>query len=474
MFRGRFGDVASSGGWMRMNRRAIMETDPGNSPGDRGIPKAIRSLLGRAGRLAGFACAMLAAPAFAQYPAGNYQYMPFPTAHPYAGQPQGYQQAEVPPELLPPDRGGLYDFDSRIDLIIGETVRNSYLRLEYLSWSIKQPGSHLLGAPLAGIDNPRDPFLLQTPTGSLAVGEVLDMQTVNLQQNNGIKGTIGIPFEDATLEASFWGLQRAYTQVNDPAFLRDNNALTPRFIAVSLLSDGQPGDRVLLFDGSFNAKFNANAWGSEFNLYFNQKTPRLGLTLQPLLGFRFLNYDEQLRMTGAFDNSSGAIANTGILADPVISKIGSATTNNIYSLQAGFRSEFRHQWFTLGVEPKLAFGANSYTAHVKTDNLRDFNDPNDPNNPFNTDDPATSSSAGRTLFSPTLDLGAFAKIHLTEWAHLRVGYNFMLTGNVVRADRAIYYNDQGSQNPPAVKAQEKSSTFWMQGLTVGAEILFPK
>ncbi len=421
------------------------------------------------------ACACLAqGAAFAQYPNPNYDYLPYRTHHPYAPMQPGPGPGEqVAPRLLPSDLGWLYDNDSPVDLVIREAARGSYMRLEYLGWDIQEPGNNVLGAPIAGVDNPRDPFIVQTATGSIGVAESLSTDRVDFNDLNGIRGTIGIPFRYHTLEGSIWGLEEGYHKIQDRPFLRDNNPATPRFIAVGLRSDGVIGDRVLLFDQSFDAKYRASAWGSDVNLYYHAKNPRQGLGIQPLAGFRFLNYDESLSMRGVFDNSSGAYSDFGVISDPYESRIRSAVNNNVYALQVGFKTDFKHEFFTLAFEPKLAFGANDYSVRVSTDNLRSFDDPTLNPGPNDLEDGPTRSSGGRTVFSPTIDLGFSAKVHVSEWFHVRAGYNIIWTGNLARADRAIFYNDQGDANPPAVTARQRTDSILIQGFSVGGEIILP-
>ncbi|MBX3440838.1 MAG: BBP7 family outer membrane beta-barrel protein [Planctomyces sp.] len=409
---------------------------------------------------------------------GGYPYTPYPTLHPYAT-PQPYAGQPPQPQMLPQDSGFFYDFDSRVDLIIRETIRGTYMRLEYLNWDVQKPGRHLLGAPVDGVDNPRNPFIVQTPSGSIGVAESQSTDGVDFRDLNGIRGTIGIPLQDVTLEGNVWGLAPGSHRIQDPAFLRNNSAQFPRFIAVGLLSDGDVSSRVLLYDESFVADYDNDTWGSDINIYYHHWNASEGIAIQPLLGFRYLRYDERLNMRGVFNNSSGAIPG-GIISDPAVSQIKASSMNSVYSLQTGFRSELRHRWFTVGFEPKIAFGANDFTSRVMTAHLRDFDDPNIVDGPFDVDDPPNAldpdpvrSSVSRLLFTPTLDLGVYASIPLSNWANLRVGYNFMLAGNIVRADRAIYYNDEGIANPPAVRARERTEAMWVQGLSVGGEIILP-
>ncbi|QDT55272.1 hypothetical protein Pan44_33150 [Caulifigura coniformis] len=422
--------------------------------------------------LTAFVC-MTQGAAFAQYPNPNYSYLPYPTPHPYAPAQPLPAPCEQPVPRLVPDDGFFYDSDAQIDLVIRETIRGTYMRLEYLGWDIQEPGNNLLGVNIAGVANPRDPFLVQTASGSVGVAESLSTDRVDFQEINGIRGTVGIPFEYGTLEGSFWGLAEGSHTIEDRPFLRDNSAVSPRFIAIGLMTNGQVGDRVLLFDQSFSADYSASAWGSDVNFLYAAKNPRLGLGFQPLAGFRFLNYDESLSMRGVFDNSSGAYTDFGIIADPYESRIRSEVNNNVYALQVGFKADFKHQFFSLAFEPKLAFGANDYSTRVTTNDLRSFDDPTLDPGPNDIDDPATNSTTGRTVFSPTIDLGFSAKVHLSEWFHVRAGYNFIWTGNLARADRAINYNDISIADPPAVTARQRTDSILIQGFSIGGEIILP-
>ena len=60
-----------------------------------------------------------------------------------------------------------------------------------------------------------------------------------------------------------------------------------------------------------------------------------------------------------------------ILPVPLVRQIDSWVDNNSYVLQTGFRTEFVHQFFTLGVEPKAGLGMNHYEGTVRTVDLRD-------------------------------------------------------------------------------------------------------
>ena len=340
--------------------------------------------------------------------------------------------------------------------MIREAISGTYMRLEYLGWDIQEPGNNLLGAPIAGVDDPRDPFLVQTATGSIGVAESLSTDRVDFQEINGIRGTVGIPFRYATLEGSFWGLEQGQHTIQDRQFLRNNNAVNPRFIAVGLRSDGQVGNRRCCCSTSRSqADYTASAWGSDVNLILprEESAPGPGLPAARRLPLPELS-TSRCRCAAC---STTARARTRRSASSLIRsnrRSARKRTTTSTAAQVGFKADFKHEFFTLAFEPKLAFGANDYSVRVTTDDLRSFDDPTLDPGPDDLDDPPTNSVTGRTVFSPTVDLGFSAEVHLTDWFHVRAGYNFIWTGNLARADRAIYYNDIGNASPPAVTARQ--------------------
>jgi len=186
----------------------------------------------------------------------------------------------------------------------------------------------------------------------------------------------------------------------------------------------------------------------------------------PVFGFRYVNYDESLNQRGVYDNSSG-LNPGGILIDPIVHRINSDTGNHLYALQTGWRSEFKHQFFTLGAEPKVGVGVNNIHSRVRTIDLRDS-----PYPPV-VDDGSTQSNATRNLLSPYFDFGVYGKIHLSQSLHVRVGWNYSLFSNMSRADNNIFYNDNGIANPPAVGARVSYENIVITTFSVGGEYILP-
>jgi len=133
----------------------------------------------------------------------------------------------------------------------------------------------------------------------------------------------------------------------------------------------------------------------------------------------------------------------------------------------GGRCRSVHQLFTLGCEPKVALGYNHYEARVSTDNLR-----TSPYVPVVTDG-LTESKETQNLLAPYFDWSMYAKVHITQSFHLRVGWNFTWFSNISRADDNIYYNDNGIANPPAVRARAEEEALSISNFTLGGEYIFP-
>lgn len=384
-----------------------------------------------------------------------------------APDPNDYVDPNIVQELLPPDRGLWWDVDRRLNQAIQDTSHNMWFRLEWLSTNVDAPGNTLLGASLASVPNPREPFLFQPANGGFPrTAVVLDTSSVDFDNINGIRGTWGIPLAFGHIETSAWGTENSTSVINTDVLPANNPLQDAQFIATSLFTNGQPGSTIVLYDRSFGAKYSTEIFSAETNLYYNYQAPRLGLRLQPLVGFRFVDYDESLLQVGSYDNSSG-LNGGGVLIDPIVRRIESVVDNDVYGLQTGFRTEFVHQFFTLGFEPKAALGYNHYEARVSTNNLR-----TSPYPPVVTDG-LTESKETQNIVAPYLDFNMYAKVHFSQSLHLRVGWSYTMYTNMSRADDNIYYNDMGIANPPAVRARAEEETLGVATFSVGGEYILP-
>lgn len=392
------------------------------------------------------------------------------------GRAPGFRGPQTRYELLPEDRGLLYDEDINWLKNARDKSRGSWVRMEYLDWHMDNPGTTLLGAPVAGLRNPRERFVVQgfDATGNLTVvgqAVVPDMSPVDLQHMPGGRLSFGVPWDGAEFNGVFWGLSSAARfgapELNVPlnSVPVNPNAL---FYATSLLDDGTPSSLLILYDKSFHVEYDISTFGGEANLAYDMRNPIDGWQLQGLVGFRHTSHLEELTQSGQFDNRSQLDPTAGQLADPDTNQIFSDTENRLYQLQFGFKTEIANKYFAIGAMPKVAFGTNHYTAGVRTSNLRDSTlDPQQ-------DDGIVTSGVKKSVFSPTVDLGAYIRWNVKDWCALHVGYSFIWMGGIARADEVLYYDDLGLARPPAVRVRSNEESLWMQGISVGGQLTFPR
>ena len=465
------------------------------------------------------------------------EYSPQYQFAPQGGAPNGQPATRSVYELLPEDRGLLYDEDISRLMALKDQLRTSWFRMEYLNFDMRNPGNTLLGAPIQGINNPRDPFLVTAVDGTgnlqtIGTARVMDMTPVDLQHMQGSRISFGLPTRHGEFEGSFWGIEavsrfRAPELTEAGAFaLRVNQSqvdfaipgqgfvspfvypfariiglttldpVNPNgvFVATSLLQDGEPSPLLVLYDADFSVKYNIKTWGSEANMLYDMRNPVDGWILRALVGFRYTSHQEELIQQGTFDNRSSLdtpflppIVIPGVLPvlpnlvnPPLVNEIYSRTENDFFAGQIGFKTEWSNPWLAIGATPKLALGANRYTATVTTRDLRDSPDLRDPANPATSllpnpqDDGIVITSLKKTHWAPAVDLGVYARLNLTDWASVHVGYNLMWMHNIARADNVIYYNDTGLTNAPGVVVQQSREDLWVKGISIGGQLTLPK
>jgi len=425
---------------------------------------------------------------------------------PGGGAPPGMPAPRHVYEMLPEDRGLLYDEDIAGLQRFGESIRGAWFRMDYLNMNMRNPGNTLLGAPIANVKNPRQPFVVQNfdAAGNLQVvgtARVMDMTPVDLKHMQGARIAAGIPTTFGEILGSAWGIE-AVSRFGAPELseyystlglvdlqnrilsdfllgLGTNVPINPnaQLIATSLRDNGEPSNLLILYDRSFDVKYNVQSWGADVNLGFDLRNPNDGWLVQGLMGYKYFQHAEELIQIGAFDNRSSLdvpaptvpiVQDINLFDPPVVNQIYSATQNRVNSFQFGFRTEYANRWYAVGIEPKIGLGVNNVRAKVRTDNLRDSPIP-----PV-VDDGSVETKLSRSYFSPSADVGFYARINLTDWAAVNVGYNIMWFHQIARADDSIYYNDVGLANAPAVVVQPTQEDLWIRGLSVGGTLTWPK
>lgn len=394
---------------------------------------------------------------------------------------QPYQPASIEPELLPADRGPFYDYDSLVDLELAELGRGLTFKTEYVFAGFQRPGNNLLGAPIASVPNPREPFLVGAGVLTDARAIVPDTSRLELGAQNGVRTTIGVnSFKGFSLVGSYLGMQHMGStferypgnvdpdvaplvpDVFDPILFPNN----VRFYGTSVLTNGVPGNSVILYDRKYEAELGVKYWSGDINVVLDYHTPDTGFRFQPLFGFRFNSYDEDLTQHGEFDNSSGVDATLGTLATPFRNTIRSSTQNTMCLGQVGFQAEMVDKWFTIGVSPKFGAGSNSIQTNVFTSDLRDSS------LDLTVDDGTTSVSKSNVIFGSTIDLNAYCSIHVNEWLSLTGSVFWWYMPAVARSSNIIVYDDKGIDVPSALHPRIKTNSTTVQGFTLGAQITF--
>jgi hypothetical protein len=368
---------------------------------------------------------------------------------------------------MPPDNDPCYINPDAINTSgqqVGPLIRTdgSFLRVEYLNYTIQKPGNELLGAPVAGVADPTRPFLIFAPGTSTPVGlgTVPTTQGMNLGSMNGVQVTAGLSFiDDGSIEVGAFFLGRKTTgftiaplgeQVTIPTGFFSFISV-PRVLATSTLSNGNVSDHLLLYDTSYSAVFQSQLWGAEANYLYDLDAVGL-LQFRPLIGARYLNLTERLTQTGVFQG--------GLAIPPLVSTIDAHTINNLYGAQLGFRTEVVTKYLELGLTPKILLLGNTMDVNVFTNHLRA------------PADPVVSSSNLTSTFSFGSEVGAFATINLTPSFSIRGGYNLIWLNRVTRPQKDVYYNDNGNAAPPAIISRTIFSDVLITGFTFGGEFRF--
>lgn len=465
---------------------------------------------------------MDATPALAQYPAPGYAdgngVMPAGYSHNSHG--HGYHAANAGAaygmpgpiasgpgqtiyEQLPDDQGWLYE-DSPLERVLKNTFRHSYFRAEYLLWDISDPGDNILGAN-SNLTFSSNTSNVRVPVSQIPIFELVDdeglpinvvqpnLGSIHTNQNNGIRGTFGVPVGEAgVFEASVFSLQSSTSSFGFPdirvADLDGDGQIDLRgleevdtngdgepdtFVSVNLvdavaqavLIDGRvpAGDNFLLInDIDYDATLKTSAWGAEGNFIFAPFNPNNNLVTMPMIGFRYFNLNERLNQTGVYNYSTFDIDTGETVNEIVTRRIGSSAMNNIYGPQIGMRAELRNKWFSLGAQPKFMLGLNSYRTTVSTSQV------------LSPDDPSQQLYDKGTTLGLIGDLEVYSKVHFGDHLSCFVAYNLMWAGLITRpADNIVYNIRSATGGLPAQSDFGLDVDFSgaiLQGLSVGAQI----
>lgn len=328
-----------------------------------------------------------------------------------------------------------------------------FFRTEYLMWDFRRPGDVLLGAPQFGVADPRSPRQIfdnsTNPATLLGVAKVPSLDSMTLDHNNGVRGVFGIPLVFGSFEASVYGFNKAQSVLEDKTL---NGTVAQPFLGTTTYVNGALGDNIFLYNDSFRAVFNSRLWGSEANFFIDGTDNGL-LFFQTMVGFRYLDFREDLKQTGSF--VSPAIPD-------IVTNIDSFTKNQMYIPQIGLRTTLDAEFASISLDTKFGLGANNHEQAVQTYHLRSLGDP------------LIRWQSEATNIVPMIDLGVTGKLRLSPNVLLTAGYNLIFVSNITRPQDNIYYNDNGPlPNLPAVSLKTHRQDMVFNGFSVGCEIRLP-
>jgi hypothetical protein len=354
-----------------------------------------------------------------------------------------------------------YDSDSRFDQTFHETLRRSWFRVGYVYWEIQNPGKDLLGARMA-TEDPRDPLGFQAfDVGSVprigVFARVPDLQFIDSSQLNGIRGEVGIPMTTGALEMDVWAVQ----QFSDERNIRPQVDPITGFVtipAITLLSAGNPSDNTMvLFDTNYQAAFQATVFGTQADFVFQPVNPGIPLSVQSVVGVRYVRYDEELNIRGR-DQAS----NNGAGLNP---RVHSEAFNNIVGPQFGVRAGMDSKWLSFNVEPKLLLAINRHQDKVTASEILA---------PITANTPLVRDVNEDTDFAPGFSLSGEVRIHCTETFSLFAGYELLALSNVSRSSDIIVYDSplEPIDNPSLIRREKDRAGLFMHGAFVGGEFRF--
>ena len=215
---------------------------------------------------------------------------------------------------------------------------------------------------------------------------------------------------------------------------------------------------MLLYDQGYRASLKTDVFGTEANFVFNPVTPNQPLTIRPLVGFQYINYRENLLISGS------DLRDAMDPVDPAATvlynhRIDAGSRNNIYAPQIGVRAEFAHEWFTIGVTPKFMMGLNRRQDQLRTAQLLTLTD-------------RSFDEEQATEVAPGLDLKVDARVHLNEHFSLFASYQLYVLSNISRPTSNINYDTIGGTTANLNLNTSKQHQLFFDGITVGGELRF--
>ncbi|GIX05169.1 MAG: hypothetical protein KatS3mg114_1038 [Planctomycetaceae bacterium] len=409
----------------------------------------------------------------------------------YPGGPYAYGSGRMIFRELPDDTGWAYD-ESPLEHWLAELFRHVSFRVDYLLWDMTDPGDNILGSPTNFVTDPTQPFAVINPVTGVQMDVVApSLRDLKNNNNNGIRGTFSFHvFEQGVWETSVFALQTSTSTWSPPTVLGlttidlddDGNPDTDingniiqvstnilDGVAQSTLLDGQipvGNNFFLIYDAGYHMSLKTSVWGVESHWISAPYDAGMPVTIAPLVGVRYFQFNEDLRQGGRYSyqvtDSTGAPVFDPVTGNPVLdiaTRTIDATTNNyLYGPQVGLHAEWRTQYFSLGAQPRVMLGLNSYKIELAATQV------------LSPTDPVQFQRERNITFGILGELDVFTRIHLTPQFSLFTAYNLMWAGLITRPADNFVYNVQRSPRQSNFYIDTTFTGVLLHGLSIGGEV----
>ncbi len=290
---------------------------------------------------------------------------------------------------------------------------------------------------------------------------------------DGVRGTIGFWLncvQTVGFEANYFVFTRTATLddlfASNPSVILarpfiNGDTGAPSFVPVSTL-DG--------VSGSIRVYSTFQAQGGEANLLLNSM--EIGPQLNLLAGFRYLQVAERLEI----EQQSIDTANS--FSTQSIDSFG--TLNQFYGGQLGLRWSYDGPRIFVNLTGKIAFGAMEEHATVYGATSITANGATSVVSGGLLALPTNGGSYNRTQTAYVPEAIATVGCHLTPWASVFVGYNFLYISNLARPGKLIdttlnpenFPGGAGGATALRPQFQFHDESMWMQGVNVGLTLRY--
>ncbi len=354
------------------------------------------------------------------------------------------------------------------------TLRNrpeTYAKVEYLLWSL--PGadtpvlltSNPLGTPVAAISDPNDPST-QTLVGGSDLGD---------WAHSGVRVRFGRVTANGRLsrwELSGWSL----FERSDNSFFESTGGdpiLARPFDNVSTgLADAQVLSLAGVADGSFRSEYDRSLFGIEPLAFFCVSGNGCA-SLEAFTGYRYLHYEDELRLTETVTPAAGGIVAPGsqLLVEDTF-----AASNDYHMLPLGLHYVRRNGGWRVSARGSVSIGFVSQEVRIHgrtTSSVGDVVTSVDTGGLFALPSNTGTYDRNEFAFVPELNLQLHRALGKGVWAN--VGYTLLYLNDVVRAPAHIDTTIDPAQLPPATGTGTRPAFAWnsggelLHGLNAGLE-----